>query len=359
MEPRKILQNLLSLADSPPPVTLSADDVIQWPETLRHAIQSAGILRAEALATRLNCDQCEDGEVAEVYCLTRNQKQRAYLNCPRCGRVEVPPERLKQFGIDGDHLATWVAKALNTRTHPSTLAHGRLWDLGKCSLRANRLPVALVRGLHWQDAAQVFVPRVTKPNGLLLAISPARVAPSWLPKQTALISLVEIMGLERNRLMLDKDELAEVARNSLRFQPARPETPTTYPLPDHCEFAQIQMELVADDSVRIRVPGKKPREFDYKQLGLADRRGGTKPAQRLWGTLELFAVHNGLIDWKLLSAPIEHQERLVKHVQRLKKILQAFFETDAEPFYPYNTEAKSYRCRFAITDARYGGGLRT
>jgi len=154
--------------------------------------------------------------------------------------------------------------------------------------------------------------------------------------------------------MLDRDELAELVRNRIRLKPKREKPQTTYPLPANCSLERVQIELVSNESLRIKLPNKRPHVFDYKQLGLVDRRSGERPAKTLWSALELFAVNNGFIDWNLSHGSVKHQERLVKHVQRLKQALQRFFETDKEPFYPYQRE-KGYRCRFVIKDARYGG----
>lgn len=353
MEPHKILHSLLLLADAPTSSKLTADDLNQWPENLRRAVEASAILRKEAPATWINCDQCPDGEPGEVIYLQRNGYADAYISCPICGRVPVPLERLRQYSVDLDGVARWLGVALNTQTTPKVLVPERLWDLGRCTLGTTRLPVLLARGLHWQDAAQALQPALNQSAGVLLTASSTRIAPSWTPRDIAVAALSDITGVDANRLTLNRQELAETARRGLRLRPTRATPLTTYPLPASCTFEQVQIEMVSDESVRIRLPNQRPREFDYKQIGLADRRSG-KPSKVLWAVVEQFAVNSGVIDWNLSSGSTARQERLVKHVQRLKQVLQAFFETNQEPFLPYDTE-KTYRCRFVITDARYGG----
>jgi len=101
------------LADAPSASKLTADDLNQWPGSLRRAVETSAILREEAPATWINCDQCPDGGTAEVYTIKRGDRNHAYINCPVCGRVPVPLERLRQYSVDLDGVARWLGVALN------------------------------------------------------------------------------------------------------------------------------------------------------------------------------------------------------------------------------------------------------
>lgn len=352
MESQKTLSTLFLLADEPPGARLLVDDLHQWPDTTSQAIKTAGWLQEEPPATHVSCHQCDGEHVEEVLYLPRDPTSRAYLACPSCGRVEVPLERLRQFSIDWQRLAAWLAGALNTQKSPTSLLRERAWDLGRCSIGRDRVSVALVRGLRWDDAPHALSPTLAQ-SGLILTASPAIPRPNWLSKEARLAAVVDVVKIAGDKLVIDRAELETIAQPAPQRRSQKNAAQLTYPLPPGCQFEQVQMELTSDTTLRIRLPNRKPREFDYKQLGLADQRGGTKPAEKLWGTLEQFAVNNGVIDWSLSHGSTERQERLGKHIQRLKQVLQTFFETDREPFFPYNSE-KTYRCRFTITDARFG-----
>ena len=111
--PQQTLHSLLLLADAPSASKLTADDLNQWPGSLRRAVETSAILREEAPATWINCDQCPDGGTAEVYTIKRGDRNHAYINCPVCGRVPVPLERLRQYSVDLDGVARWLGVALN------------------------------------------------------------------------------------------------------------------------------------------------------------------------------------------------------------------------------------------------------
>lgn len=357
MEPRNTLHSLLLLADTSTSFALSADDLAEWSDSFRRAIIASAILREEAPATSVTCDQCPDGGTGEVYYVQRSKTTHAYINCQECGRVPVPLERLKQYGLDWESLAAWISKAMNTQDHLTTLVEERVWSIGHGSYSGHRLPIALVRGLYWPDAADLLVPVLSRPKQVLLAAPSAQISPPWLPKTALVVPLDAIITFDRRSLRFDAERLSAIVQDGLSLRPAREKLQVTYPLPTGCPIGQLRVEFVSKDSVRFHAPEARAKTFTFSDLGLQDGRRGDMPGV-LWETLQIFAEHNGTITWEMEDVPSRVQKHLKKHVQRLRIWFQGIFQTEQDPFHPYRPR-REYRCRFQIADKSYGGGGRS
>jgi hypothetical protein len=95
-------------------------------------VTDLGIVRRDDNATTVTCDACPDGHVEEVVRVESppGSPVRAYIPCPQLGRVAVPLDRLKQWGVDLDGLANAVAQGLRSIGEVDELVPARLWSLG-------------------------------------------------------------------------------------------------------------------------------------------------------------------------------------------------------------------------------------
>lgn len=231
MEPHKILRSLLLLADAPFSSKLTADDLSQWPGSLRRAVEASAILREEASSAWINCDQCPDGGPGEVIYLRRNGTTQAYLNCPTCGRVEVPFSRLKQHSVDLPNFAAWAASRLGITAAPTEVVRERLWRLGTSTVGKEQVAAHLVRGITWPDAERLIAPRLSLVEGLCLTLNLSDSFPTWRPDGLAFIPLAHCMRLLKSRLVINKTELGHMYRSRRKAIRAQVEPRISSPTP--------------------------------------------------------------------------------------------------------------------------------
>jgi len=100
LKPSEALGSFWDLAHLGNPV-LSNDDLGRFPIPLRQALIDARLVKLGRTANSVECDGCGEGHVGEVIRSTYPDGQtRMFIVCPECGRVPVPPERLRQWVPD-------------------------------------------------------------------------------------------------------------------------------------------------------------------------------------------------------------------------------------------------------------------
>jgi hypothetical protein len=173
-----LLRFVWERADSTEPV-YSADEVALWPLAALDWLSSRGLLRAVANASAIACDACGTDHVEEVIVQKSppGSGVRAYIPCPDAGRVPVPLDRLRRWGIDFPQVAKVAASALAAGGGIEELVPSRLWLLGKTTLAGRRHEVFLARGLPWQDGAEV----VGNAARLLASPRPVLLVPGSVP----------------------------------------------------------------------------------------------------------------------------------------------------------------------------------
>lgn len=149
--------------------------------------------------------------------------------------------------------------------------------------------------------------------------------------------------------------LKQVPHNSLlgmiigpvRGKAAEDDSVLQFPTPEGAGWDEVHIEIISDDSARIRV---RDITLTYTALdmGFRDRRKRDLPNLQ-WDLLKKFAKHNGVISW----ASPEGKKSIYKKVQLLKRTLLGFFQLKGNPIGDYD-KVVGYVTRFSIKDCRYG-----
>ncbi len=270
MEPHKTLHSLLLLADAPSSSKLTADDLNQWPDNLRHAVEASAILREEAPATWISCDQCEDAETAEVIYIQRDRGSHAYISCPTCGRVEIPLSRLKQHSVDLPSLAAWATNGLGINAAPTELVQDRLWRLGTSAIGKEQVAAYLIRGVGWPDAEHVVAARLSSLAGLCLTLNLSDGHPARQQDGLAFVPLAHCMHLLKGRLGINKTELGHMYRSRRKITRAPPALAVSRSSPAP-QPARTATTLTYSDDFRTVSAGKHEWHFTFNQSRIVER----------------------------------------------------------------------------------------
>ena len=103
------LERLLVPCDQREEVIVTADEALDWDPGELDWCLSTGILVSTSPAVELVCHECAEQSVERIVYLGPEGGDclQAYLPCPQCGPVRVPPERLNRWRMDVPRL--WKA----------------------------------------------------------------------------------------------------------------------------------------------------------------------------------------------------------------------------------------------------------
>lgn len=92
---------------------LSMSAVEQWPEgRLDELLQRKLIVETDIPATSVTCDACSLDHSSKVIWLDYPAGRRAFIVCPENGRVQVDLDRLKQWDVDFQLLASHTSESI-------------------------------------------------------------------------------------------------------------------------------------------------------------------------------------------------------------------------------------------------------
>lgn len=130
---------------APHPV-LTEDDLRTVPEASRDLLLGTGLLRPGPTARSVVCDACAGGHVEEVdQRRCGDGRTRFFIACPESGRVEVAPDRLRQWVPDYAQVTDMLASALACSGTCDDVVPDRLWNVGRATLAGQSRPVWLAR----------------------------------------------------------------------------------------------------------------------------------------------------------------------------------------------------------------------
>lgn len=186
-------------ADLEDPV-FAGDEVMRLPANTRHLLESTSLIRQSENLRVVECDACGDGHVEEVEILTEptGSKPRAYITCPEAGRVSVDMQRLQQWSVVLDAVASTVAAALDLRGRIVSITPGRVWLLGTMQFDEHMRDIFIVRGIAWPDSLQILESAArlaSSPCPLILCLNRFPNDAEWQDRNRVVFSLAETSWL--------------------------------------------------------------------------------------------------------------------------------------------------------------------
>lgn len=343
-----LLWQILLRAEVDPP-RFSADEVRPWFRENEGRLSLTSLLRQVENATSVVCDACAEGHVEEVRYVRSLQTSplRAYIYCPENERVQVPLDRLKQWDVDLQGLATGVASALELAGTIEEIVSGRVWSLGKATIAGRSREVFLARGLKWVDAPRVIggCERLNAAQAALVFVPGAEPqAEAWKGNPHSIVSMKIVAELgSDDRLELDRNHLEGILSEGRRK--ASVKARKSYPTPAGVGWRDVTLSMT-DTHVTVEA---KRRSIDYSfaEAGFEEKRKGQVP-DAIWGLLQVFSMRGGMIP--VSDDLLDHSTRtnLKQYVTELRKRLRALIPAiDGDPV-PHDKDERCYRTAFRI-----------
>jgi len=120
-----------------------------------------------------------------------------------------------------------------------------------------------------------------------------------------------------------------------------------FPTPEGTPWENIEIEVISNDSIRVRV-GDIIKRYSGFDIGFTDERKGDL-LDHQWGLLQLFAEKNGEVS----THTIGYKSDLKKPIQTLNRRLRLFFQMNSNPINRYSRES-GWTTKFKISDKSYG-----
>jgi hypothetical protein len=132
-------------------VLLPAAELNGAPAGCLDALSGHGLLAPAEPARATICDGCERCCVMEVErdASAGAGRERAFILCDKrddIGRVQVDPDRLRQWQVTRAGLAAAVSRALGTDRPPTEGRDGQAWNLGMIELGGRAVDIVLATG---------------------------------------------------------------------------------------------------------------------------------------------------------------------------------------------------------------------
>ena len=341
-----ILWQILLRAEADPP-RFSADEICQWFRENEIHTSLAGLLCQVENATSIECDSCAEGHV-EVVKYVRSPKTaplRAYIHCPENERVEVPLDRLKQWDVDLQGLATDVASSLDLAGTTEEIVSSRIWSLGKATIAGRSREVFLARGLSWADAPRVLggCERLNLArSAVVLVVGEVPSFSVWAGDAPAVAPLKMVLRTAESGLSVDRGHLENLLSGGRKKAP--PTILVSFPTPAGTAWSDVRL-TVAEKEIRVEARGKS-KDYRFHQAGFEERRKKGVP-DRLWDLLRLFAVHGGVLPFKV--AKEKARQNVKQYVPDLRNRLTALLPNIAGDPISYDKDERAYRTAFKIS----------
>jgi len=121
----------------------------------------------------------------------------------------------------------------------------------------------------------------------------------------------------------------------------------TFSTPENTKWEDISIEIVSNDSARIRI-GEIVKIYTAYDMGFCDGRMGNM-LNKQWDLLVSLAKGEGILSWESGNSGFV----IYKKIQRLKDILKKFFQLKESPIKTYQKKS-GYITRFKIANKKYG-----
>ena len=329
----------------------SGDETAGWEDGVEARLLDVGLLQRIEYAQSVVCEACAEGHVEEVAFIESpsGSPVRAYLCCPEHGRVPVPLDRLSQWRIDFEGLATAVASSLDLAGDVELLVADRLWRLGSGRFGGRTREVFLGRGLGWPDAAAMMgsspafqaarTPLILVPG----ATPPREIFQDDSPPVVTLSMVAELVG---NGVSIDQSRLASFLFSAKRPRP-RPQS-SSFPTPSGVTWSDVFV-TIADFSVEIEARGKT-RQYSFQQASFESEKQQGLPVQE-WHVLTVIAMRGGVVSSD--DERLDHRVRnnLKQYVSKLRGRLHALIPKIGGDPISFDDAVRCYRTTFGISTA--------
>ncbi|MCC7409832.1 MAG: hypothetical protein IT442_17330 [Phycisphaeraceae bacterium] len=206
-----MLRSLFRRLDLLAEPTVTFDEVRRWPAGVFERFTQLRLLREAGPSRSVVCDGCPEGHVLDVAVRDTPAGPVAVADCPTCGRVAIPLDRLRQWAVSFAGLADVAASATGATGGVSVQVPDRLAFLGLVRHGTQTWDLFLARGLAWANAATLCdAPRLRAANHPVVLVPDQRpIEAARLPLKPALGSLTELMTASLHDLTLDLTPLSD------------------------------------------------------------------------------------------------------------------------------------------------------
>jgi hypothetical protein len=315
-------------------VLICADVVRRWDKNQWQEVLGLGLLRETELAASIVCDQCGDAHWAEIYWVTPGVK--ACFVCETEGVIDIEIDRLRQWRIDTDRVASLVAGSIDLSLPIEMLLRERLWRLGRRRLggRYRDIFFGVGAGSPVAEMSAAIRSSIGPGSALLLTIG-ADGNPEGVPSGQHLLDLASVSRVEGGRVVIDLDYVEE--RLAEEAPSTRKSTPSI-PASAGATWRDVSI-IVFDGMLQVTVRGKV-HEMDFAELGVDQQ---SQPI----ALLKLFAAARGTLDTTKVGDLGSGDTAAKMRVRRLRQLLQELIGVDGDPIENHR-KAKAYACQFEI-----------
>jgi hypothetical protein len=326
----------------------NGDEAESWGDGAIDILARAGLVCRIENAHCVVCDACAEHHVEEVTYIESPEGSpvRAYIHCPEHGRIAVPLNRLRQWAVDFEGLATAAARGLDLAGSIEEVTGGRLWCLGKTTIGARSRDVFLARGTTWIDARRIFGPceRLDASRGALILV-PGDMPPkqAWTGDPPSVVPLKLVAHLEDKRLAFERDHLESLLTGDRRRAPIKAQE--SFPTAPGTQWQDV-MVSVTDSTITIEAK-RRTRDFSFQAAGFEEKRKRGVP-DGIWSLLKVFAMRGGVIPFDGADLDSSTRTNLKQYVSVLRRRLRALIPgIDGDPV-PHVKEERGYRMPFKI-----------
>ena len=196
------LSRLWACFDSYEPL-FSAGEVASWTDGQAQWLRQRGVLCAAASTSRVACPCCASSHVEDVLEVPDADPQRFFVPCPESITVELDPEALRQWTIDGDAVAALIGETLGLRGSPTPIQPGRVWRLGTTRWRQSARELLLARGLDAEDAARIAAHAGQAGRPIVLVSCQEPPPHIWPGRPPTCVALSRVMSQDATGLQAD------------------------------------------------------------------------------------------------------------------------------------------------------------
>jgi predicted transcriptional regulator len=181
------------------------DNLRRWPPDARTLmVDGLRLLRKAEPATHVTCDSCVAGHVIDVDVREYASGTIGVAHCPECGRVSVPLERLSQWRLDLNELASRLAKTVEARGTPTIEKPDRLALVGTVKVNGSVRDVFLMRGITWPDSITTLegsrrLNQASRP----IVFTFTGPAGDGMPVSCTIVPLLDYVSIESRRIVVD------------------------------------------------------------------------------------------------------------------------------------------------------------